>query len=97
MIVSETGVVLDPETVNHLWGDAEAHRNAAQRFLHAPGNQPDQLHSETDPVTAARLAHRLKGVAGNLGFTVLAQTLADRRKGAGPGRGPSGGDRWCGP
>ncbi|XOZ34147.1 MHYT domain-containing protein [Halomonadaceae bacterium KBTZ08] len=72
-----TEAVLDTEKRDQLWHDSEQHWKAAWRFLRGEDNQPERLISESDPETAATLAHRLKGVAANLGFTKLVQALGD--------------------
>ncbi|NWO07861.1 MAG: PAS domain S-box protein [Alteromonadaceae bacterium] len=66
--------VLNRKLVAQLWPDARAHYKAATRFLQAPENQPGILREQADPSASI---HRLRGLAGNLGFGQLAQTLAD--------------------
>jgi len=68
---------VDNQTVEQLWGGPEKHTRAARQFLQATHSQPDQilaLASSDSPRARAEI-HRLKGVAGNLGFTQLTQAL----------------------
>ena len=60
--------------IKQLWPDSQAHLKAARQFLQASQNQPETLRHQTD---AAPIAHRLRGLAGNLGFAPLAATLAE--------------------
>lgn len=73
---TRTERILDTGTRDQLWRDSEQHWEAAWRFLREPENRPERLMSESEPASGAALAHRLKGVAGNLGFTKLGQALA---------------------
>ena len=66
--------VLNRKLVAQLWPDARAHHKAASRFLQAPENQPSDLREQANPGASI---HRLRGLAGNLGFGQLTQTLAD--------------------
>ena len=72
-----TQTVVDPVLVSQLWPDQSAHQYAAQQFLTAPANHPDSLFSTTDQEDALAWAHRLRGLAGNLGFTLLAKAASD--------------------
>ncbi|MDR9426293.1 MAG: MHYT domain-containing protein [Marinobacter sp.] len=65
--------VVNSSLVVQLWPDSTAHQKAAKRFLQAPDNHPDSLRHQPDPAAA----HRLRGIAGNLGFSKLAATLAE--------------------
>jgi len=60
--------------VKQLWPDPQAHLKAARQFLQAPQNQPKALRHQSD---AASITHRLRGLAGNLGFAPLAATLTE--------------------
>lgn len=67
--------VIDQDTVRHLWPDVAMHQRAAARFLNEPDSQPPALRSQSGDQAAA--AHRLRGIAGNLGFNQLANVLAE--------------------
>jgi len=69
----QSGKVVNSSLVAQLWPDSTAHLKAAKQFLQAPDNQPDRLKHQPDPATT----HRLRGIAGNLGFSKLATTLAE--------------------
>ncbi|WP_100637922.1 MHYT domain-containing protein [Marinobacter salexigens] len=67
--------VIDQATVQHLWPNAAKHLGAAASFLADPLSQPSALRSQTcDQATAA---HRLRGIAGNLGFNQLTSVFAE--------------------
>ncbi|MHA7855162.1 MHYT domain-containing protein [Marinobacter shengliensis] len=67
--------VVDDKVVAQLWPDAVTHQQAVVRFIHSGENLPQQLHRQTKTNEAAALAHRLRGVAGNLGLKPLATVL----------------------
>ncbi|WP_298452138.1 MHYT domain-containing protein [uncultured Marinobacter sp.] len=67
--------VIDQGTVRHLWPDAAKHLGAAARFLTEPLNHPRALRSQAGNQAAA--AHRLRGIAGNLGLNQFANVLAE--------------------
>jgi len=68
-------IVVDDKVVAQLWPDAVAHQQAVARFIHSGDNQPQQLRRQTKTNEAAALAHRLRGLAGNLGLKPLASVL----------------------
>lgn len=68
------GHVVNASLVAQLWPDSRAHQKAARQFLQAPENQPESVQNQPDPAAAA---HRLRGLAGNLGFSQLAANLAE--------------------
>ncbi|MBS8240489.1 response regulator [Marinobacter lipolyticus] len=72
--------LIDEQTVATLWPDTAEHREAAKRFLQAPENQPDTLNLDSDPDSRGAQAHRLRGVAANLGFSALASALAEMER-----------------
>lgn len=67
--------LVNHQLVQQLWQDTARHQAAAARFLNDPGNHPQALQQSTDDPMAA--AHKLRGIAGNLGFTHLANALAE--------------------
>lgn len=67
--------VVDDNVVAQLWPDAIAHQRAVARFLSAEDNQPDTLRQQPHATDTASLAHRLRGVAGNLGLKALVNAL----------------------
>ena len=66
---------IDTVTLRQLWPDTQKHLRAAGRLLQAPENQPEAIRLCPDNPTAE--AHRVRGIAGNLGFRRLAATLAN--------------------
>eukprot|EP00003_Mantamonas_plastica_P024180 TRINITY_DN446_c1_g1_i1.p1 TRINITY_DN446_c1_g1~~TRINITY_DN446_c1_g1_i1.p1 ORF type:complete len:938 (-),score=103.42 TRINITY_DN446_c1_g1_i1:2622-5435(-) len=70
------GTVVDLNTVNQLWPDNADHLSAMTSFLSAPENQPDNLRNACEQ-EGAPAAHRLRGVAGNLGLSRLQECLAN--------------------
>ncbi|WP_226609918.1 MHYT domain-containing protein [Marinobacter nauticus] len=67
--------VLDAATVKQLWPDTRKHQQAAKHLLQAAENQPRAIRLSSDNPAAD--AHRVRGIAGNLGFHHLAATLAN--------------------
>ncbi|MBK1873234.1 PAS domain S-box protein [Marinobacter sp. 1-3A] len=67
--------VIDHSTLNQLWPSVAKHRSAAARFLNDPDSEPATLKQHTHDQAAS--AHRLRGLAGNLGFKHLANALAE--------------------
>lgn len=70
---ADKAAVIDLTLLKQLWQDPARHRTAAASFLKDPDNHPQALKQCTDDPIAA--AHRLRGIAGNLGFTLLGNAL----------------------
>jgi CheY-like chemotaxis protein len=66
--------VLDFRLVAQLWPDTNVYHRRAEQFLQAPANQPDTLKHQPNPAAAI---HRIRGIAGNLGFRQLTATLTE--------------------
>ncbi|MDR9425933.1 MAG: MHYT domain-containing protein [Marinobacter sp.] len=66
--------VLDTRLVAQLWPNPDAYHRAAEQFLQAPANQPGTLKHQPNPAAAV---HRMRGIAGNLGFRQLTATLTE--------------------
>lgn len=71
---AEKTTVIDPAIIKQLWQDPAKHRTAATSFLKDPNNHPRALKQCPGDQIAA--AHRLRGIAGNLGFTLLGKVLS---------------------
>jgi len=69
--------VVDRRTVAQLWPDNARHQSATRQFLEAPENQPQALRIRVDSAELAAEAHRIKGIAGNLGLSALTQALSE--------------------
>ncbi|WP_342632560.1 ATP-binding protein [Marinobacter alkaliphilus] len=67
--------VVDDSVVSQLWPNAITHQKAVAHFLQSDDNQPLRLRQQAKLADAAALAHRLRGVAGNLGLKPLASIL----------------------
>ncbi|MCF1183306.1 ATP-binding protein [Marichromatium gracile] len=63
------GLALDHSLA--VWKDAGTYRRYLDKFAREHGDTARRI-AEADPETALRLAHRLHGVAGNLGLTEVA-------------------------
>lgn len=72
----ETGPV-DNRLIEQLWPDPSAYRKAAHQFLTSAENQPESLKSLASSSEAMTQCHKVKGLAGNLGFTAMARILED--------------------
>ncbi|SDJ98077.1 MHYT domain-containing protein [Billgrantia gudaonensis] len=70
------GGIIDKTVIEQLWPDEATHREAARQFLAMPHSQLEELCHEQDRKRVRDLAHRMRGTAGNLGFSDLARTLA---------------------
>ncbi|MEC7816119.1 MAG: MHYT domain-containing protein [Pseudomonadota bacterium] len=67
--------LLNDRLIDQLWPSRAEHQAAARRFLQTREHHPEVLQALSDPEQAQVEYHRVKGLAGNLGFTELAADL----------------------